>query len=301
MVWFTAAITAAAIMGVIAIFDSHLLTKRFPSLRSFILPVGILQLVIGIIFMGIYPLPQGVDTIALVVAFGSGVIRGIGALLMLNTMRSGEISRIIPVVNTFPIFVAILAVPLLGETLGVQDWLGILMTVGGAVLISVRFGARKGEGRLLKSFSVLLGASLLMGIANTGSKYALDYMSSWNMYSVNAICLGTVFLLFSLRPSILRELRDINDRGKALGLLIFNECLVIPGILLYFWAMERGPVSLVSTISSARPAFVFIFVLILSRIFPKVLDERLTRSTIIIKIASIGLVIGGVALITLSG
>jgi len=298
--WITAAIATAAILGVVAIIDSHLLGKRLPSLRSFILPVGTVHLVLGLIVLAINPFPENVNTTALVVAFASGIARAGGVLLMLNTMRSQEVSRIIPVVHTFPIFVAILAVPLLGEALGYLEWLSIFMTVAGAVLISVQPGGEAGGGRLHRSFIALLGCSLLIGIANTASKYALDYISYWNMYTVNAVCFGAVFLLISARKGTLRELRDLNQRGLALGLLILNEIIALAGIILSFWTMQQGPVSLVSTVFSARPAFVFIFALILSQIFPAVLEERLSRGIIAIKVISISLIIGGVSLLTLS-
>jgi len=298
--WITAAIVAAAGMGVVAILDSHLLTKRLPGLRSFLLPVGVMHLVFGLIVFGIRPFPEEVGTVPLLVAFGSGIIRSAGGLLMLNTMRSQEISRVIPVVHTFPIFVAILAVPVLGETLGYIQWLSIFMTVAGAVLISVQRDSDGQGARLHKSFAILLASSLFMGVANTGSKYALDYISFWNMYSINGICFGTVFLLISARPKILNEIKQMNQRGLALSLLTLNELLVVAGVILSFWAMEQGPVSLVSTIMGARPAFVFIFALALSRIFPAVLEERLSRGIIVMKIISIAFIIGGVTLLTLS-
>jgi len=298
--WITAAIAAAAGMGVVAILDSHLLTKRLPGLRSFILPVGVMHLVFGLIVLGIRPFPGEVGAVPLLVAFGSGIIRSAGGLLMLNTMRSQEISRVIPVVHTFPIFVAILAVPVLGETLGYIQWLSIFMTVAGAVLISVQRDSDGQGARLHKSFAILLASSLLIGVANTGSKYALDYISFWNMYSINGICFGTVFLLISARPKILNELKQMNQRGTALSLLTLNELLVVAGVILSFWAMEQGPVSLVSTIMGVRPAFVFIFALALSRIFPAVLEERLSRGIVVMKIISIGFIIGGVTLLTLS-
>ncbi len=301
MNWITATIVAAAVMGVVAIVDSHLISKRMPSLWAFLIPVGIVHLGFGLIILGLYPLPEEVGATLLMVAFASGIVRSIGALLMLQAMRSEEVSRIIPVVHTFPIFVAILAVPLLGETLGYIEWLAIFMTVAGAVLISARRDAGGQGARLHKTFAMLMGSSLLIGVANIASKYALDYISFWNMYSVNAVCFSVVFLLLSVRPRIIMELRDMKERSQALALLTFNECLALVGIILSFWAMERGPVSLVSTIMSARPCFVFIYALALSRVFPAVLEERLSRGIAVIKIISIGLIIGGVTLITLGG
>jgi drug/metabolite transporter (DMT)-like permease len=298
--WITAAIAAAAGMGVVAILDSHLLTKRIPSLRSFLLPIGIMHLVFGLVVLGIYPFPEEIGAVPLLVAFGSGIVRSAGAIIMLNTIRSQEISRVIPVVHTYPIFVAILAVPVLGETLGSLQWLGIIITVAGAALISVQRDSSGQRTRLHKSFIILLGSSLLLGLANVGSKYALDYISFWNMYTVNSVCFGIIFLLMSARPRVLNEIRQINQRGIALSLLLLNELLVVAGVILFFWAMEQGPVSLVATITGTRPAFVFIFALALSRIFPAVLEESLSRGIIALKVVSIALIVGGVTLLTLS-
>lgn len=279
--------------------DSHLVSKRMPSLWAFLVPVGILHLGLGVIALSLFPLPREVGAVPLTVAFVSGIVRSVGSLLILQAMRSEEVSRIIPVAHTFPIFVAILAVPLLGEALGSVEWLSILMTVAGAVLISVRSEAEGRAVRLHKSFALLLGSSLLMGVANIGSKYALEHISFWNMYSLSAICFGVVFLLLSVRPRALRELKDMKERGLALAVLTLNEGIALLGIILSFWAMERGPVSLVSTLLSTRPCFVFIYALALSRIFPAVLEERLSRGIMLIKMLSIGLIVGGVILLTL--
>ncbi|MEE8470545.1 MAG: EamA family transporter [Dehalococcoidia bacterium] len=294
-----AALAVAAILGLVNIVDSHLISKRMPSLRAFLIPAGLLHLTFGLTILALYPLPVGVDAFPWFVAVASAVTRTLAVLLMLYAMRTEEISRIIPVAHSYPVFVAILAVPLLGETLGYLDWLAIVMTVAGAVLISVRWGSGGQGARLRKSFIMLVASSVLFGVANTTAKYALDYVSFWNMYSLGAICFGVVFCLTSARPSILRELRNMKGMRTALKLIAFNEIIALVGILLSFWAMERGPISLVSTIMGARPFFVFLYALALSRVFPALLDERLSRGTVALKLLSIALILGGVAIINL--
>jgi len=301
VIWIPLAITASATTAVVSILDSHLITKRFPSLRAFLTPAGTIHLVVGLVVLLINPWPAGTDTLVLVAAFGSAVIRVAGVLLMLRTMRFEEVSRIMPVVNTFPIFVALLAVPVLGEVLGWVEWLAIIITVSGAVLISARWDAERKGVQLRRSFATLMVTSILFGAANIGSKYALDHISFWNMYGINAVCLGGVFLIFSLRSSVVGEIRQMKQRNTALGLTILNEGLATAGFIMSFWAIEQGPVSLVSTIIGTRPAFVFVYALVLSLFFPGVLNEHLSRGVIITKIVSISLVIGGVALLTLGG
>ncbi len=299
MSWITTAIVSAAIMAVVAIIDSHLISKRMPSLKAFLIPVGILHLGFGLAVLGFFPMPETVGITPLVAAFISGVIRSIAAFLFLGTMRSEEVSRIIPVVHTFPVFVVLFAVPLLGESLSFTEWLSIFITVAGAILISVRRGAQ-GQGRgLRKSFALLMSSSLLIGAANTASKYALGHISFWNLFSINAICFTVMFLLLSMRHKTIKELRDMEKRNQTLALLTLNECIAVVGIILAYSAMEQGPISLVSTMFSVRPLFVFIFALVVSRIFPTVLEERLNRGIVLVKLVSIGLILVGVTLLTL--
>ena len=300
MTWVSAALASAAFMAVVSIVDSHLLSKRMPSLNSFLFPVAVVHFGLGLSILIALPLPGQIEINTVLIAVGSAVARTVGAVFMLKAMRTEEVSRIIPVVHTFPIFVAILAVPLLGEVLGYLEWLAIVMTVAGAILISVRTGTKGQALRLRRSFGLLLGCSLLWGVANTGTKYALDHISFWNMYSINAMCLGVVFALVALRHRTLNELVGMSLRNRTLSLLVLNELIAFVGVTMSFWAIEQGPVSLVSAILSIRPLFVFVFALILSLLLPAILEERLTKGIALVKMVSIALIVGGVSILALS-
>jgi len=115
--WISIAISSAAAMGLVNIFDSHLISKRMPSLRAFLLPVGLITLVLGLIFLCLFPLPGNLSTWPLVVAVASGLLRTASVAILLYTLKREEVSRVVPVVSIYPVFVVIMAVPLLGETL----------------------------------------------------------------------------------------------------------------------------------------------------------------------------------------
>jgi drug/metabolite transporter (DMT)-like permease len=301
MNWITASLVTAATLALVNVIDSHLISKRMPSLWAFLVPVGVLHAIYGLVVLAFHPLPDDVGAFPWLIVAIATLTRAGAITLMLYAMRTEEVSRVIPVANTYPVFVAFMAVPVLGEALGGLQWLAILMTVGGAVLISLKAGAQGRTAGLRRSFVLLLASSLLFGVANTATKYALDHITFWNMYSVNALCFAAIFLLISLRPSVLRELRAIEPRGPVLTLLAVNETIALGAAVLSFWAMERGPIALVSTMMGVRPFFVFIYALALSRAFPAVLDEYLTRGIAVLKIASIALIVGGVAIINLVG
>jgi len=218
---------------------------------------------------------------------------------MLYSLKRAEVSRVIPVVYTYPIFVAIIAVPLLGETLYYLQWLAIIIVVIGAVMVSAQqspSGATTWQG---KPLLILFGSSLLFALADIASKYALNYVSFWNMFSISAICMSGIFLLVSIRPHILRQLSNMKGRNSTIGLLVLNETLAPIGILLSFWALERGPVSLVSTIVSSRPMFVVLFALILSRISPTFLEWHPGKGRLPLRLIATAMIISGITIIHL--
>lgn len=297
MDWIYIALLSAAVFGTVNILDSHLLSKRMPSLRTFLLPVAISHLTYGLILINFFPLPQGTGTGIIIAAIASGTIRTASVSIMLYTLTRQEVSRVVPVVYTYPIFVAIMAVPLLGESLFILEWLAIFVVVAGAVMISTRQSMNRPTAWLSKSFFLLFGASLLMAVADITSKFVLGYISFWNLFWINAICMSAIFLVASLRSHVLKQIINMRQRNTALAIMGLNELLAPVAILLSLWAIELGPVSLVSTITSSRPIFVVIFALILSRIAPSFLDFPPGRGLLALRIVATAMIISGITII----
>jgi len=297
--WASVAILSTATFAVVNTIDSHLLSKRMPSLRAFLLPVSIFHLVYGLLLFYLVPLPEGIGILPVLVAVVSGIFRTIAVTIILYNLQKEEVSRVIPVVYTYPIFVAIMAVLFMGETLGYLQWLAIIIVVAGAVMVSVRQSPSGSTIWLGKPLLLLFGSSLLLAMADVTSKYALAYISFWNMFSLTAFCISGIFLLVSMRPRILSQLSSMERRNSAIALLAFNEILAPVGIALLFWALEKGPVSLVSTISSSRPVFVVIFALILSRILPGFMEWQPGKGILALRLVAIAMIFGGIAIIYL--
>ncbi len=295
--WISIAISSAAALGMVNIFDSHLISKRMPSLRAFLLPVGLITLVLGLIFLCLFPLPGNLSTWPLVVAVASGLLRTASVAILLYTLKREEVSRVVPVVSIYPVFVVIMAVPLLGETLNYLQWLAIAIVVAGAVMVSIKRRPGNPANWLGGTFFLLLGSSLLLALADVAAKYALSYISFWNMYWISILSMAVIFLLISLRRHVIKELANIKRPRPILLLVLVNETLVVVGAVLLFWAMERGPVSLVSTIAGTRPIFVVIYALILSRFWPAFLVWQPGRAALVLKLVAISLIVGGIAII----
>jgi transporter family protein len=65
----------------------------------------------------------------------SGLATGASWLAYFRALKLGEASRVAPIDKLSVALVAILGVSLLGERLSVWNWIGILLTVAGAVLV----------------------------------------------------------------------------------------------------------------------------------------------------------------------
>jgi len=298
--WVSVAVLSAAVLGLVNIVDSHLISRRMPSLRAFLLLIGIVHLIYGSVLFNLFPLPEGIGTWPLTVAIASGILRTGAITILLYSLKREEVSRVIPVVYTYPVFVAIMAALLLGETLYYLQWIAIIIVVSGAVMVSARKSPNGSATWLGKPLLLLFSSSLLFAMADIASKYALAYISFWNMFWFGAFCISGIFLLASIRPHIIRQLSNMKQRSSTIALVALNETLAPIGIVLLFWAMQRGPVSLVSTVVSSRPIFVFIYALIISRVSPMFLEYQPGKAMLALRLIAITMIFGGIAIIYLT-
>lgn len=69
---------------------------------------------------------------------GGGVVAGsLGMLCFYTALKGAPLSRVMPIAFTSPLFGALLALTLGGEPLTLKAGLGMLMTVGGIILLTI--------------------------------------------------------------------------------------------------------------------------------------------------------------------
>ena len=144
-------------------------------------------------------IPDNASIEHLAAAVVSGLCWGGALAMMFLGYKYEEASRASAVIHTFPVFVAILAVTLLGETLVVGQWIAILVVVAGAFIISLKNTDGDRIFRLTRSFPILIGASLFTALALLTSKYALEELPVWFVYSVRSYGMVVLFV-FLWRP-----------------------------------------------------------------------------------------------------
>ncbi len=298
MTWMHAALLSAAIMAVVSILDSHLVSKRLPGMRAFMLVVGGLHFIYAVILSSLMPLPADADVSAFGIAALSSLIRTGAVVILLDGLRHREVATVIPLIYTYPVFVAIIAFILLDERLAWQQFGAIAIVVLGGVLIALNSGPSRVQLGRPRALLIPL-ASLLFAVADVTGKVALEYITFWNLFWIGAMVMGAVFLLISLRRSVILSLVSLHDRSKALGMVTLNELIAPVGMIVSYWALAHGPVSLVSTLLSTRPLFVFLFALVLSWWAPGFLYWSGGRKLVIVRLLATMMIVAGIAVIEL--
>ena len=293
------ALASAGIMGFVTVLDKRLTSYNMPNLPSLYAGMAVCLVLHGTFALFVTGIPADASMGAIAFAVASGLCWG-GALAMMfwgYTME--EASRSSAIIHTFPVFVAFMGVFVLGETLSLGQWAGIITVVGGAFLVSI-WGSRGGIVlRLNWALPILIGASVFTALAIVLGKQALEELPVLLVYSVRNYGMGLVFLCL-WKPGAWGDF-FLAMRDKQTFFLLFGaEFTLAPvGVWLNVLAINLGPVSLVATATATRPLSVFLFSTLCSTRWLPILEEPLQWRTLSVKFLAVGMVVLGIVMLTL--
>lgn len=303
MLWLLASLGSTIVFTAVTALDKILIHRSVPNSRTFIVMVGLTQFLMALCLV-YWASWDGYGAREAAIGLASGLASGAYLVLMFWIMGRQDVSRVIPVTSTYPVFVAILAQAFLGEVLGVLAWTGIAATVIGAALMSLGPTARaeeRGGGEVL-AFCLLMVSSLGFGLSQFLTKLVADEMDIWTLMMWRAIGNGAACALPIIGRGGASDLMRTLRRPLSVGMILFTEGgMVFCALLLLMLAIYDGPVSLVSTVMATRPLFVFGLGALLSLGAVHILNEPLERDILLMKLLSIALSVGGVILVTLAG
>jgi len=298
MDWVFAAIVSAIGFAGVGILDKIVIEKHSPSTRTFMIFAGALQLpgsLIPIAFVGF----DSYSTLHILIACSSGLLTGISLQFMFMALRNQDASVVASVYQTAPVFVAIIAVIFLKENLTIWQWLAILVTVLGAVLISLK---RTGAGTASVGvwFFVMIVASVFFGAGLSLTKVALDEMSFWNVFAYRGIGTAIPLMLLPITAKTAKETIMFIKNVKGLSIIIFSEGVLAFGALWFSTvAIDKGPVSLATAVMSTRPLFTVLLAALLSLTYIRILAEPLDRDSLIQRSFAVIMIVVGVSGISL--
>jgi transporter family protein len=100
---------------------------------------AVAMLILGIVsFPQWKTVPHAGPKALMMMILGGGVVAGsVGMLCYYGAIKGAPLTRVMPIAFTSPLFGALMGVILGGEALTIKTVLGMLMTVGGIVLLTI--------------------------------------------------------------------------------------------------------------------------------------------------------------------
>tara|TARA_A100001037_G_scaffold306331_1_gene350768 strand:- start:505 stop:1398 length:894 start_codon:yes stop_codon:yes gene_type:complete len=292
------AILSATVFGLVSAIDKRLIAKSVPNFNCFCCAVAISLTIFAIGTFLLFDIGMFLNQHR-IIAVISGCCWGGTLGIQFYGYKIEEASRVSAIVHTFPVFVAILAIPLLGESLSTLQFLAMGVVVLGAYAISINDFSLRTFFKINKALPILILASFLMALAHLTGKYSLASESVESVYVYRN--LGMAFVLFTFcKPRTPIELFKSMNNKLTIWLLLVSEFILAPvAVILQVLATNMGAITIISTVTASRPVFVFAFVTLFSLPFVRLLDEKLDAKTLAVKSSSIAAITVGIAVLSI--
>jgi DME family drug/metabolite transporter len=289
MLWFLLALAATVLYSVVNISDKVLVNRylKNPLLGTIVCDITMIP-VVGIAFLVSPPKILKIDEFLMVL---TATLFGIaGVLLYFKAMRKAEASRLVVALQSLPLFVLVLAVIFLGETLSYAQIFGIISIVVAAILAS--------DGKLGKNKWVLAAflCSLLWAMEAIVTKYLLGSVDYWSLFLWSSLMALSIYAI--ALPLYFKELRrTIVAKPKLLAFGFLSAGSYFVAYILELMALSIRYVSLVSAVSALQPFIVLVLAAMVSKFAPSLFREAIDRKSVTIKVVGALLASFGVILL----
>lgn len=302
MTWFFVALIAPFLWSLLNHADKYLLNKY----STHHVGVGALSIYSSIfalfslpIIFVIDPTVLGANFLEIVSLLITGIMFAGAVLLYMYALETEDASYVVPFWQLIPVFSYILGMIFLNEILEGSKILGAIITILGAVILSLEF--EEGKRFKIKPVMYMVGSSLLLAISYVVFKDVTLNSSFWLASFWNQVGMG-IFGIFCL--IFVHEYRKdfkivLTKGGKTiLGLNIGGEIIQTVASIINNFATLLAPISLVLLVSyTFQPLIVFVEGLLLAAFLPKLIPEKLSKKHAIQKFVSIVIMGIGVYLV----
>jgi drug/metabolite transporter (DMT)-like permease len=309
--WLSFAFLTASVYATLSLLDKVVLDSEVstPYITSALnsLPKFAVFIIVGVVTGNTLltsGLPSNATLVPIVIGISIGAVNVYSRIIYYRGMEVTDVSRFIPVINTDIVFVLVLGAIFLGESFAFPVYLGVFVIFVGTFLISLEditgdieiISRQALTFGLLSAFTIALISLMLDYLIPLLDLYAILFW--FGVGGIASIVLhgGWKWFRGTLRP----------DEDSDFGLLSAGSLsLMISGVvtaIAYFtlvWALESGPVSIVTAIANLQVLLVFFGVVVLSKFTPEVLQESMDRVTLAQRFTASILMLVGVVLIQL--
>ncbi|MAG91056.1 hypothetical protein CMO83_00095 [Candidatus Woesearchaeota archaeon] len=286
------------IWAVTAIIDKFVLSKGY--IRSAMVYI-ILNGLMNVLIIFLLPFVQfsSIGNIDILIAISNGIFLSLGVVLFYTAIQNEEVSRVSMMFTLIPVFVLILAFFILDEVLTLFHYIGFVLLVSASILASYHHSKKKWV--MNKAFYFMLASAIFIAFSWIAGKHILSITNFWNAFLwlrlTNFVTLGLLFVP-SIRNEFINTFRKMNN--KIRGLLGFKMVVDFSAFAISNLGIFFGTATLTSALAgSISPLLIFTLAILASIFIPKIIKEELDFDSILIKTASLILVIIGIIFINL--
>ncbi|MFH1408392.1 MAG: EamA family transporter [Nanoarchaeota archaeon] len=224
------------------------------------------------------------------------VFLGIGAswLLLiyvvpfLKAIEFEEVSRVVPLWFFAPIVVVLLET-IFGAPLAQTQLLAFFLLIIGGILISTK---DLRTFTFSKALPLMILSSVLMGVYLFLIDTLYAHVSPYDGYMITRIGVGSFIVVVLLIPSLRRQLFSFfKEDPHAARFSLLTEFIALFGTMFLFFALAGGVASIVAALMGVQVGLLFLFMILFSIFFPKIMKEDLSAKTLIIKAIALAIMI----------
>jgi len=294
--WFFLTLLSAIAFSALDLIEKHLISNRIRSP----LMLAIFVAVFYPINLAAIPALFAIDLALLpsLASFAIGAGMGLAYLLFMKSIRVEEVSRVVTLHYTYPLFIAPIAFVFLSEDLAPANYIGIILLVTSTFFISYK----KIGKDILYSPALLLMTVLNITIAveNVLAKYLFEFTNFWSFIFWLTAGMIVIRLLLLIVPRVRNDFMTIKFDSKLVAYGVSIALLFLAANMLYYGAVSLQFVSLVSALSSIQPMFILAMAIVISYIKPRFVYEELSKGAMVTKFIAVVLVFAGTYLITIN-
>lgn len=297
MHWFFITLGAPALWAVCNHIDKHLLEKYFKNagvgaLMIFSALIGVFVVPLIVLF---HPSVLIIEPLQAILLITESIIMLLAVLIYLHALRNDEASIIVPLFQTMPIFLFILARIFLKEHLTTLQIVGGSLIIIGAVAISLDIRQTLPKFKA-KIFFPMIFSSFLLSVSALIFKFVALETNFWTATFweyLGGIVLGFFFLLFikKYRKDFVKTFQ--NNRSHVVALNGLNEILNIAATMLMRFASLLAPLAVVQVMNGFQSVFVFVYGIALTLLFPRFSKESLIKKDLAQRIVAIIIIFVG--------
>jgi transporter family protein len=301
MTWLVITLVSSACLGLIHVIDKIVLHKYIKTPLTLILLIGVIEIIVGSVMLCFSNIPNEATFFTNTSAIASGAFIAFAQILLQRILYTHEVSRTVPIAQSSPIFAALLALFILGESISIVQWIGIIIVVLGSILISLKLDNKSNTVFLSKSFYSLIFSAMLFGASSVTGKIAVEELSILYTQGLRNVTFGLILVSFALKPEAITDVKDLfHKRSPGLILVMINGFVIAQvGSIMLLWALSLGPASLVTSVAAVRVLFTFIYSIGLTKMWTELLGEDTSNGSTLIKLLSTVLIVAGIVAISI--